>query len=61
MASAPVSPPRLPVVLLVLLTKNVIDPVGLDGIVLLVAPHPAASTQRATADHCFIARLESCS
>src|ERR1041385_1241089 len=56
-ASAPRSPPRLPVVLLALLTKNVIGPVGSDGITLFVAPHPAPSTQRATAAHVFISRV----
>src|SRR5262245_8459977 len=53
-ASAPLRPPIFPVVLVVLVTKKVMEPVGLDGMVLLFAPHPAASMQRATADHVFI-------
>ena len=47
-ASAPRSPPRLPVVLVTLLTKKVIGPVGSDGITLLVPPHPIARAHRAS-------------
>jgi len=59
MASAPLRPPRFPVVLRELETKNVIGPLGFEGIVLSFAPQLATRTQSKTGDHFFIARLES--
>ena len=40
--------------------KKLIGPVGFDGIVLLSAPQPAASTHTATADHLFAACVKRC-
>src|SRR5262245_22367148 len=58
MASAPLRPPRFPVVLRELETKKVIGPLGFEGIVLSFAPQLATRTQSKTGDHFFIARLE---
>jgi hypothetical protein len=41
-------------VLVALVTKKVIAPVGFDGMVLLLAPQPTATAQIASTDHIFI-------